>query len=75
MIYILLRPVVDSIFDDVIRKMVMPAKMFQYILKVYMMVYLITKFRDCSFSQSKDKVAGEVLARPTENEVQKDHPE
>ena len=46
----------QSIFDDVIRKMLMPAKIFQQVLQAYMMLYIITMFRVSGISQSKVKV-------------------
>ena len=45
-------PVVESISDEIIRKMLILAKFFIYILKAYVM-YVFTKFRDSSFSQSE----------------------
>ena len=45
-------PAVESISDDIIRKMLILAKVFLYILKAYM-VYVFTTFRDSSFSQSE----------------------
>ena len=46
-------PVMDSIFDDVDRKILSQQKSFLHILKAYMMEYIITKFRDFSFFQSE----------------------
>ena len=51
-----LRSVVESIFDDVITKMIISAKIFWYILKTYMMVHIITTWRDYSFSKTEVKV-------------------
>ena len=39
-----LHQVAGSIFDDVIRKMMMPGKTFLYILKVSLMVHINKKF-------------------------------
>ena len=50
-----LRPVVESIFDDVIIRLDF-SKNLLYILNEYMMVYIITKFRDSSFFQSEIEV-------------------
>ena len=44
-------PVVESISDEII-KMLILAKFFIYILKAYVM-YVFTKFRESSFSQSE----------------------
>ena len=43
----------DSIFDDVDRKILSQQKSFLHILKAYMMEYIITKFRDFSFFESE----------------------
>ena len=59
-------PTEESIFDDAIRKLLMSAKIFLYILKVYMMVYIITKFCRSSLSQSKVKVERSVSALRTQ---------
>ena len=48
---------VKFIFDDVIRKLPISAKIFLYSLKTYVMVYVIRKFRHFRFSQSEDKGA------------------
>ena len=40
------------IFDDLIRKTLMSAIIFVYILKAYMVVYIAAKFHDSSFSQT-----------------------
>ena len=53
-----LRPVVESIFDEVFRKMLIPVKIFSDILKAYMMVYIITKFHESSFSQLEVQIGG-----------------
>ena len=45
------------------------------IFKAYLMVYMITKFSDSSFSQFEGKVEGQRFCYPTQNEVQKAHPE
>ena len=62
-----LRPVVKSIFDDMIRKMLILAQIILHILKTYMMLYIISKFRDSSFSQEEGgSGAGPgLVARPT----------
>ena len=46
----------DSVYDDVIRKMIAPGKIL-YILKVSLMVHVNTKFHDSSQSQLETKVA------------------
>ena len=51
-------PVVNSIFDDVIRKILISVKIFLYILKTYKMVYIMITFRDFSISQLEIKVVG-----------------
>ena len=50
--------------DDIIRKMLMPAKIFLYILQAYMVVDTITKFRDSSLCQWEVKVE-EILQTPS----------
>ena len=48
----------ESVFDEVIREMLMSAKFFLYIVKTCFMVYIITKFRYSSSSYSEIKVGG-----------------
>lgn len=42
----------QPIFDDLIRKTLMSAIIFVYILKAHMVVYIAAKFHDSSFSQT-----------------------
>ena len=44
--------IVQSILDDLIRKILTSAKLFVHTLKAYMIVYITAKFLDSSFSQS-----------------------
>ena len=46
----------EFIFYDVTKKALMSAKFLLYILEVYIMGYIITKFRDSNFSRSEIKV-------------------
>ena len=43
-----LHRVAGSIFDNIIRKMMTPGKIFLYILKASLMVHITTKFHDSS---------------------------
>ena len=62
------------LFDDIIRNILMSAKICLYILKAYIMVYIDTNFRDSSFSQLEVKartVLPTHLPRPTQKRVPK----
>lgn len=50
-------PLAESIFGNVIRKLQMSSKKL-FILKPYVLVYIVTKFQDSSFSQWKIQVRG-----------------
>ena len=68
----------NFMFDDVIRLILMPAKIVLYILKTYKMAHIIIKFRDFSFSQLEINVGGEqfcIFPSPPKNKVQKPNPE
>ena len=60
--------------DEVSAKCWCQQNSFLYILKAYMMVYIITKFRDSSFFQSEVKVDRAASVLPPKNEVKKAYP-